>query len=258
MSQTVRVEQVDGVAIIRIDRPPLNVLNTQTQDALADAAREVEASEAAAVVLWGGPRTFAAGADVKEMHAMSSDDLAARPLGLHHGFVEIASIVQPVVAAVTGFALGGGCELALTADLRFAASDAVFGQPEVTLGMIPGCGGTQRLARIVGPSRAKELMYTGRRVNADEAHTMGLVDKVVETGDVLDEAVDWAKQFVGGPTAAYSAVRRAVDAGLDMPLDEALELERSLFAHVFASEDKEIGTGHFVSKGQGRAPFVGR
>ena len=124
MTTNVTVEYDDGVAVIRIDRPPLNVLDTATQDSLADAAMEVAASDAAAAVLWGGERTFAAGADVKQMHTMTANDLAARPMGLQHGFNQLASLRKPVVAAITGFALGGGCELALTADVRFAAEDA--------------------------------------------------------------------------------------------------------------------------------------
>lgn len=256
MTETIAVEHVDGIAVVRIDRPPLNVLDTRTQDALADAASDIAGSDAAAVVLWGGERTFAAGADVKEMHAMSSADLAARPQGLQRGFTELAALQQPVIAAITGFALGGGCELALTADVRFAADDAVLGQPEVTLGMIPGCGGTQRLARLVGASRAKELMLTGRRIGAEEALQIGLIDRVLGPAEVLEASMAWARQFVGGPARAYAAVCQAVDEGLALPLDDALALERTLFADVFATQDKDIGTGHFVDKAKGRAPFV--
>ncbi|WP_275264606.1 enoyl-CoA hydratase/isomerase family protein [Jiangella asiatica] len=259
MGRFTSVARRDGVGVIRIDRPPLNVLSTAVQDELADVAAQVahDASITAAII-WGGPKTFAAGADVKEMEAMDVATLRARPEGLQHGFNQLAALRKPLIAAITGYALGGGCELALTADLRVAADNAVLGQPEVTLGMIPGCGGTQRLARLVGPSRAKDLMLTGRRVDADEALRIGLADRVVPAPKVFDTAFALAADLAAGPALAYQAICTAVDDGLDRAVDDGLALERELFAKVFGSEDKAIGTRHFVMKHQGRAPFVGR
>ena len=259
MGKFVSITRRDGVGIIRLDRPPLNVLSTVVQDELADAAEEVSGDASiVAAVIWGGPKTFAAGADVKEMQAMDADGLRARPEGFQHGFTQLAALRTPLIAAITGFALGGGCELALTADLRVVADDAVLGQPEVTLGMIPGCGGTQRLARLIGPSRAKDLMLTGRRIGADEAFRIGLADRVAPAADVFDAACALATDLAAGPALAYRAVCTAVDDGLDLDLAAGLALERHLFETVFGTEDKNIGTTHFVTKQPGRAPFVGR
>jgi enoyl-CoA hydratase len=163
-----------------------------------------------------------------------------------------------VVAAITGYALGGGCELALAADVRFAAEDAQLGQPEVLLGIIPGAGGTQRLSRLVGPSRAKELIYTGRFVKADEALAMGLVDRVLPKEQVYDEAVAWAGQFKGAAALALRAAKEAVDRGLEVDLDTGLEIERAAFASLFATDDRQTGMRSFVEQGPGKATFRGR
>jgi enoyl-CoA hydratase/carnithine racemase len=160
-----------------------------------------------------------------------------------------------VVAAVTGYALGGGCELALCADVRIAAEDARLGQPEILLGLIPGAGGTQRLARLVGPSRAKDLIFTGRMVGAAEALAMGLVDKVVPAAEVYGAAHDWAARLARGPALALRAAKQAVDAGLETDLDSGLALERALFTGLFATADRETGMRSFVEHGPGKAQF---
>jgi enoyl-CoA hydratase/carnithine racemase len=170
----------------------------------------------------------------------------------------VARIPKPVVAAVTGYALGGGCELALCADVRVAADDAVLGQPEVLLGIIPGAGGTQRLARLVGPSKAKDLIFTGRFVPAEEALAIGLVDRLVPAGSVYSEALAWAGQFRGAAALALRAAKETIDFGLEVDLGTGLELERQQFAALFATEDRSIGMSSFVENGPGKAEFLGR
>jgi enoyl-CoA hydratase/carnithine racemase len=177
---------------------------------------------------------------------------------LQSALTAVARIPKPVVAAVTGYALGGGCELALCADIRIAAEDAKLGQPEILLGIIPGAGGTQRLTRLVGPSKAKDLIFTGRHVKAEEALAIGLVDRVVPAEKVYDEAVAWARQFTNAPAIALRAAKEAVDRGIEVDLDTGLEIERAHFAGLFATEDRTIGMRSFVENGPGKAAFVGR
>jgi enoyl-CoA hydratase/carnithine racemase len=184
--------------------------------------------------------------------------MVKRSGGLQSAFTAVAKIPKPVVAAITGYALGGGCELAMCADVRFAASDAVLGQPEILLGIIPGAGGTQRLSRLVGPSRAKDLVFTGRFVKAEEALAIGLVDRVVAPDAVYQEAVEWAAQFAGAATYALRAAKEAVDRGLETDLETGLEIERQQFAALFATEDRTIGMQSFVESGPGKAQFRGR
>ena len=248
-----------GVGTIRLDRPKMNALNEQVQEEIRAAAHEAAArDDVKAVVVYGGDRVFAAGADVKEMNDMSYTDMIKRSEGLQSAFTAVAKIPKPVVAAITGYALGGGCELALCADVRFAAEDAVLGQPEILLGIIPGAGGTQRLTRLVGPSRAKDLIFTGRFVKAEEALAIGLVDRVVAPDAVYQEAVEWAMQFAGAATYALRAAKESIDRGLEVDLESGLGIERQQFAALFATEDRTIGMQSFVDSGPGKAQFVGR
>lgn len=260
MSDLVRLEVSDGVGTLRIDRPDqLNALNIEIQEGIAAAAREADQrDDVAAVVLTGGQKVFAAGADVKEMAGMSYVDMAARSSRIMACFNAVAGIGKPVIAAINGYALGGGCELALCADVRFAAEDATLGQPEIKLGVIPGAGGTQRLTRLVGPSRAKELIFTGRFVKADEALRIGLVDRLLPATEVYPQAVQWAGQFVGGPRVALAAAKQAIDLGSGVDLRTGLEIERQLFSALFGTEDRSIGMRSFVESGPGKARFVGR
>ena len=255
----VRLEVANGVAVLRLHRPAMNALNASMQRQIRAAAAECgERADVAAVVITGGARVFAAGADIKEMATMSAADMVAHSAVLQDAFTAVARIPKPVVAAVNGYALGGGCELALCADVRIAAEDATFGQPEVKLGVIPGDGGTQRLARLVGSSRAKDIIFTGRFVAVEEALAIGLVDRVVPAGEVLATATAWAAQFVGGPGLALRAAKECIDRGTEVDLDTGLEIERIQFAALFGTEDRTIGMRSFVEQGPGRARFVGR
>ncbi|HLV76232.1 short chain enoyl-CoA hydratase [Actinomadura hallensis] len=260
MGEFVRVEVEDGVATIRLDRPKMNALNAQMQRELIDAAREVTQNETvAAVVLYGGERVFAAGADIKEMAPMSYAEMSAGHSRLLQDFTKaLAGIPKPVIAAITGYALGGGLEVALTADFRVAGEGAKVGQPEIQLGIIPGAGGTQRLSRLIGPAKAKDLVYSGRHVKAGEALAMGLVDRVVPDAEVYTAAKEWAATFVGGPAIALRAAKQAIDAGLEVDLDTGLEIERTQFAALFATEDQATGMRSFMEEGPGKATFSGR
>jgi enoyl-CoA hydratase/carnithine racemase len=255
----VRLEVADGVATLRLDRPKMNALNVQVQEEIRAAATEAaERDDVRAVVVYGGERVFAAGADIKEMADMSYTDMVKRSGGLQSAFTAVARIPKPVVAAVTGYALGGGCELALCADFRIAADDATFGQPEVLLGVIPGAGGTQRLPRLIGPAKAKDLIFTGRFVKADEALALGIADKVVPDTDVYTAAFAMASQWAEGPAVALRAAKQAVDQGLELDLDNGLRLETSLFAGLFATDDQKAGMKSFVENGPGKAVFTGK
>jgi enoyl-CoA hydratase/carnithine racemase len=247
-----------AVATILIDRPPINALSTPVQRELLAAARQVsERRDVRDVVLYGGPKRFVGGADIKEMATASYTDMVEVSVGLHVAFNALADIPKPVVAAISGYALGGGLELALTADFRVCGDNSRLGQPEILLGIIPGAGGTQRLPRLIGVARAKDLIYTGRIVEADEALRLGLVDEVVPPDDVYDAAMAKARQFADGPAFALRAAKAAIDRGLSTDLAAGLEYERVLFASLFATGDREIGMRSFIENGPGQARFEG-
>ena len=259
MGEFVRVESAGGIATIRLDRPKMNALNAQVQDEIAAAAAEVSADPAVrAVILYGGERVFAAGADIKEMASMGYPAMAARSAALQASFTAVADIPKPVVAAVTGYALGGGLELALCADFRVLGESAKVGQPEILLGIIPGAGGTQRLPRLIGPAKAKDLIFSGRHVAADEALAIGLADQVVPDADVYQAARDMVAQYASGPALALSAAKQAVNKGLEVDLATGLEIERLHFAALFATEDQKNGMSSFMENGPGKAAFEGR
>jgi enoyl-CoA hydratase/carnithine racemase len=259
MAEFVRLEVEDGVGTIRLDRPKMNALNVQVQEEIRAAATEAsERDDVRAVVVYGGEKVFAAGADIKEMNDMSYVDMVKRSGALQSSFTAVARIPKPVVAAITGYALGGGCELALCADVRFAAEDAAIGQPEILLGVIPGAGGTQRLTRLVGPAKAKDIIFTGRFVRAEEALAIGLVDQVVPAAKVYNTALAWAQKFSAGPAYALRAAKTAIDRGLETDLDTGLEIEQQQFASLFATRDRTIGMNSFVEQGPGKAEFEGR
>jgi enoyl-CoA hydratase/carnithine racemase len=248
-----------GVGTIRLDRPKMNAIDEQLYLEVRAAALEAgERADVRAVVLYGGERVFAAGADIKAMSQLDGAAMASWGRELTDSFTTVARIPKPVIAAITGYALGGGYELALCADFRVMGASAKVGQPEILLGVIPGAGGTQRLARLVGPAKAKDLVFTGRHVGAEEALEIGLADAVVPDAEVYDTAVAMARKFAAGPPLALAAGKRAVDEGLELPIEQGLELESRLFAGLFDTEDQRTGMRSFLENGPGKATFSGR
>ncbi len=255
----VRFEVDGGIATIRLDRPPMNVLSAAVQEEIRAAAAEAaRRPDVAAVVVYGGEKVYAAGADVKEMVDMSYPDMVERSGHLQSAFSAVAAIGKPTVSAITGYALGGGCELALCTDFRVAGRSAKLGQPEIMLGIIPGAGGTQRLPRLIGPARAKDLIFSGRLVDAQEALAIGLVDAVVDDDQVYPAARDLIGRHVGGPAMALRAAKEAIDRGLETDLGTGLEIERMAFSALFATADRTAGMTSFIASGPGKAVFEGR
>jgi enoyl-CoA hydratase/carnithine racemase len=259
VGEFVKLEVDGGVGTIRLDRPPMNAFSRQVQEDLKACAEEAaNRADVRAVVVYGGEKVFAAGADVKEMAGMSYADMAPVARRLSACFGSISEIPKPTVAAITGYALGGGMEVALGCDRRVCGDNAKLGQPEILLGIIPGGGGTQRMSRLIGASRAKDLIFTGRMVKADEALAIGLVDEVVPADDVYRTARAWAEQFVNGPAVALAAAKKVIDGGLDTDLRTGLDIEAEMFAALFATEDRAEGMTSFVENGPGKAKFTGR
>lgn len=254
----------DGVAVLRLDNPKVNALSTTLLRQLEVAAEGLRDDPPGAVVVTGGDRLFAAGAEISEFRSADDptrviDKAAAVALGRHFldALNAVADIPRATIAAISGFALGGGCELALACDFRLASEKAKLGQPEILLGIIPGGGGTQRLARLIGPSRAKDLIFSGRHVPAAEALEIGLVDEVVTHEELFDRAVAKAAEFAAGAVVAQGLAKRAIDRGLDITLGGGLDLEQQLFAEVFGTSDASIGVQSFLEHGPGKAVFGG-
>ena len=244
----------DGVELVTLQRPPMNALSAELLAELAEIAEGLgKDSDLKAVVVTGGDRVFAVGADIGQLQG---------PHGLldnfRRAFDAVAAIPRPVIAAVAGYALGGGLELALACDLRVASETARLGVPEILLGLFPGAGGTQRLPRLIGPARTKELIWSGRHVRPDEALAIGLVDRVVPTGEHLEAALEWAGTLARGAVVAMGLAKRAIDGGLDTTLAAGLDLEAELFADAIRTEDADIGIKSFFENGPGKARFVGR
>jgi enoyl-CoA hydratase/carnithine racemase len=259
MGELVRLEIADGIGTIRLDRPPVNALNDQVTEELSAAARAADADDdIRAVIIYGGEKVFAAGADIKDMAEASYADMTKRAGRLQEAAALIAGLGKPVVAAITGYALGGGMEVALSADFRVAGESARLGQPEILLGVIPGAGGTQRLPRLVGPAKAKEIIFSGRMLKAAEAHAIGLVDQVVPDDSVYTAAQDMVKRYVNGPALAIRSAKQAIDQGLGVDLATGLEIERAHFAALFGTEDQRAGMRSFLESGPGKATFTGR
>jgi enoyl-CoA hydratase/carnithine racemase len=249
MGEYVRLEVEDGVGMIRLDRPPANAIDLQLATELNDAiARAADDDEVGALVLWGGERIFAAGADIKAMVEWSSEE--ARPSVDALGAVcdRLEAIPKVSIAAINGYALGGGFEIALGADLRFLADDASVGQPEVKLGVIPGAGGTQRLTRLVGPARTRDLVFSGRVVPADKALAMGLADRIVPAAEVVATAVEAARTLAGGPREALAAAKAAIAAAIETPGPAGIARERQLFLSLFGTDDQREGMRAFLDK----------
>ena len=248
--------RADGVAVITLNNPKVNALSQAVLAELRDIAHDLTNNRPGAVVVTGGERIFAAGADISEFGGPSE----ARRIGqgFHDALNAVAAIPAFTIAAVSGFALGGGCELALSCDYRIGAPKATFGQPEILLGIIPGGGGTQRLPRLVGPSRAKENMVTGRQVQSEEALRSGLLDEIVPAEELHVRALALAAQVAAGATVAGALIKHAVDAGLSMSLSDGLSLEKQSFEDVFHSSDSQSGVKSFLENGPGKATFEGK
>ncbi|MEZ5380393.1 MAG: enoyl-CoA hydratase/isomerase family protein [Microthrixaceae bacterium] len=275
-----KVAQDDnGVVIATLNNGKVNALSNAVLDAITDAAGEWARDAPGAVVLTGGPRLFAAGADISQFVAggnagdgdAADEDApgdAAELVGpgavraiaeaFRRATQALEALACPVIAEVSGYALGGGCELALAADLRIASTKAVFGQPEILLGIIPGGGGTQRLARLIGPSLAKDLVFTGRQVDATEALAMGLVNEVVQPDELRPRTLELAASLAAGPRRALALAKAAMNEGLEGTLDEGLTVEADAFVEVFGTEDAALGVGSFQRHGPGKAAFSGR
>ena len=248
MAELVRIETGDrpGVATLRLDRPKLNAFNQQVTDELNEVVAELATREdIRAVVVWGGPKVFAAGADINRFQDLDPADAERFSGEVNAAMLAIENLPQITIAAVNGYALGGGMELAMATDFRMAADDATFGQPEIQLGVIPGGGGTQRLPRLVGVTRAKEVVYTGRNVPATEALDIGLVSSLHPADDVHEAALAKAAEYAAGPAALRMAKRSIMD-GLALPLDEAVAQESAKFAECFETEDCRIGSGQLL------------
>jgi enoyl-CoA hydratase/carnithine racemase len=246
----------DGVAVITLDHPKVNALSGALLQRLHAVTVELAQDLPGAVVVTGGERIFAAGAEISEFGG--PDEAAAIGARFCAALGALAALPRMVIAAVSGYALGGGCELALACDIRFASNRAKFGQPEILLGIIPGGGGTQRLARLVGPARAKDLILTGRQVRADEALAIGLVDYVVEPDEVMPAALAYAAELAAGARAGQALAKQAIDGGLETTLAAGLDLEQQAFVDSFRTEDAAIGVASFLEHGPGKASFTGR
>jgi enoyl-CoA hydratase/carnithine racemase len=258
MTDLVLTEHHDGgVALLRLNRPPMNPLSIALLDALRDAANALaEDADVKAVVVAGSEKALAAGADISELR----DQAGARAVAdaFRGAFDAVASIPRPVIAAIRGYALGGGCELALTCDLRVAGETTRIGQPEILLGVLPGAGGTQRLARLIGPAHAKQLIWSGRQVRAEEALALGILDRVVGVDEVETNALHWAAELGKGAVVAMGLAKRVIDDGLGVPLSEGLDREAEAFVEVFATDDARVGVESFLEHGAGKAKFAGR
>lgn len=261
MSEYVRFELdgSTGVGTIRLDRPKMNAINDEVVEGLAAAAREATFNDKCrAVIIYGGERVFAAGADIKMMADRTPAEMMNRMGSLGGVFSQIEDIPKVTIAAINGFALGGGLELAMCADFRVVADNAQLGQPEILLGIIPGAGGTQRLPRLIGPARAKDLIYSGRFIGCVEALQWGLADKVVPADQVYAAATEMAEVYAKGPTVALRAAKVAVNRGMEMDLGDGLAFEREVFVNLFATEDQKSGMRSFIEHGPGKATFSGR
>jgi enoyl-CoA hydratase/carnithine racemase len=249
MGEFVRLEAEQGVGTIRLDRPPMNAINEQLLRELHDAAIEASTREdIRAVVLYGGDKLFAAGADIKMMADMSAASVKPMITAMQGVFSVVEEIPRVTIAAITGFCLGGGLELAMCADLRFAAEDARLGQPEIKIGIIPGAGGTQRLPRLIGPARAKDMIYSGRFVEAAEAEAIGLVDAVFPPAEVYDRTMEAARRYADGPTQALRAAKVAINWGSRGDVRTGLVIEREAFSDLFSTDDQKEGMRAFVQK----------
>jgi enoyl-CoA hydratase len=245
----VTVELREQVAVVAIDHPPVNLLHPDVAEQIAAAVDELaQRTDVRCLVITGTGRHFVGGGDLRFVQTLDARAAERYVTAIQAMQLGLSRIPQPVIAAVNGTALGGGCELAMACDIRISADDALWGQPEVTLGIIPGAGGTQNLPRLVGPGRAKQLVFTGERITAQRALEIGLVDEVVAPDLVLDTAVAMGQTIAANAPLAVRAAKRAIDLGMQMSIEDALRVEASLFAPLVDTEDFAEGTAAFFAK----------
>ena len=255
---SLEVDAETRVGTVRLDRPPMNALSLQMWEQLdAAVAQAIDDDRVRALLVWGGPKVFAAGADIAEFPELTPAEARNYSAVLQRTLDRLARAPMVTIAAIHGYALGGGCEVALACDLRVAADNAKLGLPEVLLGLLPGAGGTQRLPRLIGLSRAKELVLSGRMVDMVEGERIGLVDRVAPADDLLEAATQLAARFAAG-AASVALAKRAIEDGTEQSLDQGLRLESELFAAAFATEDAATGIASFLEHGPGQATFEGR
>jgi len=249
--ETLIVEREDNVGIIKFNRPPVNPFNTKVYNELYDAISEFEndAAIGAIIITGNGEKAFAAGLDIKEIMGKSgvearhfSDKISRRALS------KLASVEKPTIAAVFGLALGGGCEVAICCDIRIVSEDVKFGLTEINLGLMPGSGGTQRLTRLIGVPKAKEIIFSGDMVNAQEAYRIGLVNKVVPKDKLMEEAKAMAVKLASKPRVAFGLIKKCIDSGVDMDIESGLSMEINSFCIAFTSEDGREGVAAFSEK----------
>ena len=246
----IKFEKEDYIGIITINRPQaLNALNSQVLDELNEVLDSVDSNETRALILTGeGDKSFVAGADIGEMSTLTKAEGEAFGKKGNDVFRKLETLEIPIIAAINGFALGGGCEISMSCDIRICSENAIFGQPEVGLGITPGFGGTQRLARLVGPGMAKQMIYTGRNIKADEAYRIGLVNAVYPQEELMAAAKKMASGIAMQAPIAVRACKKAINDGLDVDMDQAIVIEEKLFGSCFETEDQKAGMGNFLEK----------
>jgi enoyl-CoA hydratase len=252
VSDSVRLEVEGGVGTIRLDRPPANAIDRDLSEGIMAAARQAaDRDDVRALVVWGGERIFAAGADIKVMVDLDSETVRPVVSSLGDALEELESVPMITISAINGYALGGGLELALATDFRFAAEDARLGQPEIKIGVFPGAGGTQRLPRLVGAALARDLVYSGRQIDAEEALDSGLVDRVLAPEEVYPAALERARTYADGPVEAFAAAKASLRAAETDPR-HGLAIERDAFCALFGSPDQREGMRAFLEKREAR------
>ena len=258
--ELLEVDVDEGVATVLLNRPPMNPMNILLFSEIGSCALELgRDDEVRSVVITGGDEHFSAGADIPQMVEASAVDISRMIVIVQDSFTAVENIPKPVIAAINGFAVGGGCELAISCDFRFASENALIGQPEILLGVIPGAGGTQRLPRLIGPAMAKEMIFSGMTYTARECLDIGLVQKVIPEGSsVIEAARKEAARYAAGPPVALAMAKKAINRGMECSIGEGLVIEAHGICLCFASQDQEIGMRTFLEKGPGKAEFTGK
>ena len=249
-TEFIKYEEEGMIAVLTINRPKaLNALNSKVLDELDKTLDSIDLNKIRCLIVTGeGEKSFVAGADIGEMSSLTKEQGKAFGKKGNDVFRKLETFPIPVIAAINGFALGGGCEISMSCDIRICSDNAVFGQPEVGLGITPGFGGTQRLARIVGPGMAKQMIYTGRNIKADEAYRIGLVNAVYPQSELLNEAKKMAETIARQAPIAVRNAKKAINDGLQVDMDKALVIEEKLFGDCFETEDQRAGMGNFLEK----------